>query len=124
MQLGNQIRRLGKMKCAAADEQDVIGFDHAVFGADRGAFDQRQQIALHALTRYLRAAGFAAAGDFVNLVQKHDAVLLDVFHRIMLEVVLVHHLQRFFLGEQLERFAHREFALLLAPAAEVLEHAL
>jgi hypothetical protein len=39
------------MEGAGGHEQDVIGLDHAVLGGHRRAFDQRQQVALHALAR-------------------------------------------------------------------------
>ena len=32
LQFGYQIGGLGEMKCAAGDKQDMIGFDHAIFG--------------------------------------------------------------------------------------------
>ena len=46
------------MERAAGDEQDVVGLDHAVLGGDGGAFDQRQQVALHALARHIGARRF------------------------------------------------------------------
>jgi hypothetical protein len=64
---------------AGGDEQDVVGLDHAVLGGHRAALHQRQQVALHALARDIGAAALlGAAGDLVDLVQEHDAVLLDV----------------------------------------------
>ena len=44
--------------------------------------------------------------------------------RAQLQLFLVDHLRRFFVGEQLERFAHFHLARLGARAAEVGEHAL
>ena len=46
---------LGEVEGATGDEEDMVGLDHAVFGRHRRAFDQRQEIALHALTRDLAA---------------------------------------------------------------------
>ena len=46
---------------------------------DRGALDQRQQIALHALAADIGAAGLGAGADLVDLVDEDDAVLL---HRV------------------------------------------
>ena len=51
LQFRHQVRRLGQVKRPGRDEQDVIGPHRAVAGVDRGAFDHRQQIALHALAR-------------------------------------------------------------------------
>ena len=36
LQLGDQVAGLGQVKGAGGDEEDVVGFDHAVFGADDG----------------------------------------------------------------------------------------
>ena len=81
LQLRDQVRGLRQVERAARDEQDVVGLDHAVLGRDGGAFDQRQQVALHALARDVGAVRLRAAGDLVDLVEEHDAVLLDVRER-------------------------------------------
>ena len=83
LQLGDQVGRLGQVERARGDEQDVVGLDHAVLGVDRRAFDQRQQVALHALARDVGAAGdFRRDGDLVDLVDEDDAVLLGVGERL------------------------------------------
>ena len=79
LQLRNQIRGLGQMKGAGGDEENVIGLHHAVFGGDGAAFDQRQQVALHAFAGHVRTHAFAALGDLVQLVDEDDAGLLDGF---------------------------------------------
>jgi hypothetical protein len=84
LQLGNQVRRFGQVESAAGDEQDVIGTNHPVLGRYRRAFNQRQQVALHALARDVDAVGVAARGDLVDFVKKDDAVLLDIPDRISL----------------------------------------
>ncbi len=63
------------MKRPAGDEQDVIGLDHTVFGRDSGAFDQWQQVALHALARDIGALRTFARGNFVHFVEEDNAVL-------------------------------------------------
>src|SRR3546814_15051126 len=79
----NQIRRLGKVKRTGRDEQHVVGLDRAVLGADGAALDQRQQIALHAFARDIRAAGvLAALADLVDLVDEDDAVFFGVAERL------------------------------------------
>ena len=42
LQFWDEVRRLGKVKRARGNEQDVIRFDHAVFRRNRTPFDQRQ----------------------------------------------------------------------------------
>ena len=81
LQLGNQIRRLRDVKRAGGDEQDVIGAHHAVLGIDRRAFDDRQDVSLHAFAAHFRAVAAFAAGDLVDLVDEDDAGLLDAFDR-------------------------------------------
>ncbi len=124
LQLRDQIRRLGQMKCAAGDEQDVVGLDHPVLGRDRRALDQRQQIALHALARHVGALHFLAAGDLVDLVEEDDAVLLDVVERLGLELVVVDQLAGFLVDQRLQRLADIHFLQLALAARHLLEHAL
>ena len=45
------------------------------------AFDQRQQVALHAFARHVGAVAVLAARDLVDLVDEHDAVLLGIAQR-------------------------------------------
>ena len=67
------------MERARGDEQDVVGLHRAVLGRHGGALDQGQQVALHALARNLAAAAATLAGaDLVDLVEEHDAVVLDL----------------------------------------------
>src|SRR5690554_7788718 len=71
------------------DEQDVVGLDHAIAGADGGAFHQRQQVALHALARDVGAAHLVARGDLVDLrSEEHTSELQSRPHlvcRLLLE---------------------------------------
>jgi hypothetical protein len=55
----------------------------------RGAFDQRQQIALHALARHFGTAALAARSHLVDLVNEDDAVLLQHMQRLGLDVVFI-----------------------------------
>ena len=80
LQLGDQVGGLREVERARGDEEDVVGLHHAVARRYGGAFHQRQQVALHALARHVRALHLGAAGDLVDLVEEHDAVLLGVGH--------------------------------------------
>ena len=77
LQLGDQVGRLRHVERAGGDEQDVIGAHHAVLGVDGRAFDDRQDVALHALAADVGAVAALAAGDLVDLVDEDDAGLLD-----------------------------------------------
>jgi hypothetical protein len=109
---------------ARRDEQDVVGLHHPVLGRDGGAFDDRQEVALHALARDVGAVHLAARRDLVHLVQEHDAVLLGGGQRLGLDVVLVQEPRGLLVGELLHRFGHGHLAQLLAARAHLLEHAL
>ena len=102
----------------------MVGLHRAVLGRHRGAFDQRQQVALHALARDVRAEGLLAARHLVDLVDEHDAVLFGIGERLDLELVLVDEFAGLLVGEELESLAHLQFAGTGAVAPQVLEHRL
>ncbi len=112
------------MERARRDEQDVVGLDHPVFRGHRRAFDQRQQVALHALPRDIGAVHVGARCDLVDLVQEHDAVLLGGGERLALDVVVVEQPRRFLVGQLLHRVGDRGLDMLAPAAAHLLEHAL
>ena len=99
LQFRQQVGRLRDVERARGDEQDVVGLHRAVLGRDRGALDQRQQIALHALARHVAADAAVARGDLVDLVEEDDAVVLDRVDRLLHELLLVEQLVGF-LGDQ------------------------
>ena len=107
LQLGDQIRRLGDVEGAGGDEQDVVGADDAVLRRDGGALDDRQEVALHALARHVGAVAALAAGDLVELVEEHDAGVLDAAHGLAHDLFHVDELLRFLLDEEPARLAHR-----------------
>ena len=51
LQLRNEIGRLRRVERARRDEEDVVGPDRTVLRHDGRAFDNRQDVALHAFTR-------------------------------------------------------------------------
>ena len=67
---------------------------------------------------------FGAPRNLVELVEEHDAVLLDRLQRLVLELLLVEHPGSFLVGQELHRLAHLDLAGLAAIARQVLEHAL
>ena len=111
LQLGQQVARLGDMEGARGDEQDMVGLHRPVFGGDRGALDQRQQIALDALAAD-RAAAHVADRDLVDLVEEDDAVRLGVLERDAVHVVAVEALVGFLLDELVPGLGDAQLALL------------
>ena len=61
-------------KAPDAIEQHVVGLHRPVLGVDRGALDQRQQVALDALARDVGTAAVLARADLVDLVEEDDAL--------------------------------------------------
>jgi hypothetical protein len=76
------------MKRAGGHEQDVVGLDVAELGLHRGAFDDRQQVALHALARDIRAAR-VAGHHLVDFIDEHDAQVFGKFDRLGVDLLLV-----------------------------------
>src|SRR6476646_7364380 len=75
LQLGNQVGRLGDVEGAGGDEKNVVGANHAVAGVDSSAFDDRQDISLHALAADVGPVTGFATGDLVDFVDEDDAHL-------------------------------------------------
>ena len=91
LQLRQQVGGLGHVERARGDEQDVVGLHRPVLGRHRRAFDQRQQVALHALARNVGAdaPALAARADLVDLVEEDDAVVLDRLDRLAGDLIAV-----------------------------------
>src|SRR5258707_13600948 len=111
------------MKGAARDKENMVGLHHPVLGGNGGAFDKRQQVALHALARHIRADRFAAARDLVDFVEKHDAVLLCLGECLGRQGLGVYQGARFLLGEAPESLAAFRWALISPWPAPVLSTA-
>ena len=50
LELGHEVGRLGAVEGSGGDEEDMVGGDGAVLGVDGGPLDDREQVALNALT--------------------------------------------------------------------------
>ena len=109
------------MKGAGRDEQDVVGLYRAIFGGDGGAFDERQQVALHAFAAD-RTAAHVADGDLVDLVEKNDAIGFGAAHRLAGDILVIEAFVRFFGDQRLEGGFHSHLAALGAPAHRFAEH--
>ena len=117
LQLGNQVRRLGDVKCAGGDEQNVIGAHHAVPRVHRRAFDDRQDVALHAFAADVGPVAGFAAGDLVDFIEKDDAAVLDALDGDARHLIHIDELLFFFLDQVIDRFGDLHLALL-GPLAE------
>src|SRR6476661_3266018 len=100
----------------------MVGLDRAVLGRNRGAFDQGQQVALHAFARDVAAAAAAFAhADLVDLVEKHDAVVLDRVDRLLHKLIAVEQLVGFLVDQKLMGILNRQPARL-GPSAHLAEY--
>src|SRR5258705_8059840 len=109
------------MKRARRNEQDMIGLHRSVLGRDGGAYDVRQQDALHAYERDFVARAALAAGDLVDLVEKDDAVLLDRLDRFQHQLLAVEKLVGFLVDQDVVGFRYRDAPRLGAAAAHLAE---
>src|SRR5579871_4346283 len=117
LQFGDKVGRLGDVESARGDEKDVVGADRAIFRGDGRTLDDRQDVALHALARYVRsAAGGRPAGrpgDLIYLVHADDAALLGAVNGVAHQGVTIYQALGLFLGKDLLRLGDGHLALLV-----------
>ncbi len=58
---------------------------------------------MHALARYVSANRLRAPGDFVEFIEKNDAVLFDRLECARLQLLFIEHLGRFLVAQQFQR---------------------
>ena len=100
----------------------MVGLHHPVFRVHRRAFDDRQDVALHAFAADVGPVPAFAAGDLVDLVDEDDARFLHALDGGARDAVHVDQLLLLFLAQRVERLGHRDAALAAcvpgtAPAA-------
>jgi hypothetical protein len=119
LQFRQQVRGLGDMKRPRGDEQDMVGFHRPMFGRNRRALDQRQQVALHSLAADIGAARLGPRADLVDLVEKDDPVLLHRLDGGGLHRLVVQELVGFLTHQDIVALGDRQ-PLALRPPAEGL----
>src|SRR5262249_18862701 len=119
LQLRDQVRRFRHVKGARRDEEDVVRLDESVLRVDRRALDDRQQVALDALARDVRAAAARfAAGDLVDLVEENDARGLGALDRLARDLAGIDQPPLLLRLEDLARLADGRLPTLLLAAEE------
>src|SRR5690348_8280485 len=73
LQFRDQVARLGDVEGSRGDEENVIGANHAVTGVDGGAFDDGENVTLHAFARDIGAMAAFASRNLVDLIEEDDA---------------------------------------------------
>src|SRR6267142_397491 len=120
----NQIGRLGDVERTGSDEKNMVRSNHTVAGVDGRAFDDRQNVALHAFARDIGAVAGFAAGNLVDLVDKNNSHLLGALHGHPRDLIHVEQFVLLFLDQILKRVGHAHFAFLLLLAEHAGEHVL
>ena len=122
LQFRQKVRWLGGMEGARRDKQDMIGLHRAMLGRNRRAFDERQQIALHALAADIGALPFGAGANLVDFIEKDDAVIFDGIDGVLDDLILIEKLVAFFGQKQLMTGLHGGAARLGASAESLAQH--
>src|SRR5215469_9305045 len=112
------------MERAGRDEEDVVGAYESVAGIDRGAFDDRKDVALHAFTADVRTVAGFPARDLVDFVEEHDAARFHAVEREARHLFHVNELLLLFLNQVFERFGDPHAAFACALAEEAGQHLL
>ena len=106
LQLRDQVANLRYMKSARSNKQHVIRFDRAILGIDGAALHNGQNVPLYAFPAYIGAVAPVAPGNFVDLVNEHNAILFRAANGFLLNGVGIHQLVGFLLLQDLARFLH------------------
>ena len=124
LQLRDQVRGFGDVKRAGGNEENVIRLDHAVLGVDGRAFDDGQDVALHAFAADIRPVAALAPRHLVDLVDEDDPRLLHAIDRGAGDGVHVDELLLFFLRERLQGLGYGKLALARPPLEKPRQHVL
>src|SRR5439155_21851149 len=99
------------------DEENIVGADDSVARGHGAAFDDGQEIALHALAADIRAVLAVGAGDFVQLIEKNDAGLLYALDGGAMDLLAIDQFFGLLGKENFSRFFHGH-SPRFAPAGE------
>ena len=119
----NHVRGFGKMKCTGGNEEDVLGPDWAVFGVDRGTFDNRKQVPLDSFPGNIGSVGLTpTGGNLIHLVEEDDAVFFHPFHCFTGDLFHIDQFSNLFLLQNSPCIRNRNPAVFLFLGHDVREH--
>src|SRR5262249_585586 len=124
LQFGDQVRRLRDVESPGRHDKHVAGVHHAVLRAARGAFDDRQDVALHAFARNVGAVARFAPCDLVDLVQEDDARRFDALEGDAGDLIHVYELLLLLLHQVFHRLVDAHPAVFGAPSEQPGHHVL
>ena len=111
LQFGNHVAGLGDVERARGDEQNMIGAHEAVACVDGGAFDDRQNVALHALAADVRAVAADSRPAILSISSRKMMPLgFHAFERHARHLIHVDELLLLFLHQVIERLGHAHLA--------------
>ena len=87
-----------------------------MLGRNGRAFDQRQQVTLHAFAGYVSGPRAVAHADLVDFIEEDDSVVLDGLHGFLRDLLAVEQLVALFIDKDLVGVGDRQAARLGAPA--------
>ena len=99
------------MEGTGGHEEDVVGLHLAVLGLDGRAFDDREDVALHAFSGNVGTAGGTAACDLVDLIDEDDAAFFGVVDGFVFDDFHIDHLIGSGFREDALRVADGDFLL-------------
>ena len=102
----------------------MVSAHHAVARVHGGAFNDRQDIALHTLARNIGPMAALAAGNLVHFIEEDDAGIFDPVNGDARHLIHVNQALLFFLDQILESLIHFHLPLLGALPKNVGQHVL
>src|SRR5882762_5197582 len=106
LKFGDQVRRLGNVERAGGDEKNMVGSNHPVAGVDGRAFNNRQNVALHAFARDIGTVPGFAAGDLVDFIDENNPHLLGALDSHSGDLIHVEEFVLLFLDQILKGVGH------------------
>ena len=112
------------MKRARRDKQDVVRPHKTVARIDRGAFDDRQDVPLHAFAADVGPVAAFAARNLVDFIQKNDAARFHAFQSHPRHLLHVDQLLLFFLHQRIPALRPRAYCASWSGCRTAAEHVL
>src|SRR3954447_16962676 len=100
------------MEGAGSDKKNMVGAHHAITSIHGGAFNDRQNVTLHAFTGNIWSVAAFASGNLVDFVEEDNPGLLHALHGSARYLVHIYQPRLFLLHQILKRFANFHFAFL------------
>ena len=111
------------MKRTAGNKQNIVGLDVAVLGVDGASLDNRQNIALYALARYIGTVAIGFACNLVHFVDKNHTVVFSAAKSFAFNAVKIDKFFALFRCKDFECFGNRDSTLFCLFRQHIAENA-